>query len=83
MDAGIRADGAPVKGRCDELRMRGSAPVVGTVTPAGVLPADCEGELRELAALLDRNYSPACAKILLSIVARYSSVRPMRTGKAP
>lgn len=49
-----------------------------------VLPADCEGELRDL--VLQMNYDAAAldwAQRLARIIDRYSGVRPMRTGKAP
>lgn len=45
-----------------------------------VLPADCEGELRELAREMDAAGRDMESDALLAIIDRYSGVRPMRTG---
>lgn len=48
-----------------------------------VLPADCEGELRDLLDRLNHEGMGEAAAELRQIVDRYSGVRPMRAGKAP
>ena len=51
--------------------------------PAGVLPADCEGELRDLLRYITVNRVGVAAEDLARIIDRYSGVRPMRTGRKP
>ena len=46
------------------------------------LPADCEGELRDLARELRVNLSFVSDR-LEAIINRYSGLRPMRTGNSP
>ena len=48
--------------------------------PAGVLPADCEGELRDIARIMRESGDAELSDALVSIIDRYSGVRPMRTG---